>query len=164
MNGSQKLRAPRLMQPRKQQGMALFVALVVLIGATLISVAAARTSIMELRMAGNGESIANTFQTALATIDYVISDSTNLPTAGPLNQPASVTLPSTLFPTTGTDIISATATRVNDCGSPPRARSGSSLMAYSAFVYEIGADLSRNESGQGAGAMTQGYMLLGPKC
>ena len=151
--------------PYRQRGMALFVALIVLVGATVLSMAAARTSSMELRMAGNSESVLETFQTALAAIDYAIADASNLPTSGPLNQPTTVTLPSDdLFQPSGSDTITVSATRVDDCAPPPRARHGSSLNAYSAFVYELDAAITRTESGQGTGAMTQGYVLLGPKC
>ena len=147
-----------------QRGSVLFVALLILIGATAISLSAVNTSVMELRMAGNAEAATDTFQTALAAIDFTISDSTNLPTSGPLHQPKAVTLNGSMFQTSAGDTISASASRVDDCAAPPRARSASSLTAFSAFAYEIDATIERNASGQGRGAMTQGYILLGPKC
>ncbi len=150
---------------RRQRGTTLFVALILLIGVTMLSLASVGTSTMELRMARNHEDTSHTFQTALATVDYVIADSSNLPTSGPLMTPQTVALDGeTLFDTTGGDAIAATAARLEDCAPPPRARGATSLMAYSAFWYEVTADVDRNDSGMGRSAMSQGYILLGPKC
>jgi len=37
-------------------------------------------------------------------------------------------------------------------------------MAYSAFDYEITADLDKNVSGMGQTGVVQGYLQMGPKC
>ena len=115
-------------------------------------------------MARNFEADADTFQTALAVIDYTIADPSNLPTVGPLNQPSNVSLNSSLFTVGADESITATATRVMDCAPPPRARTASSLVAYSAFRYEINTDVDRVAGGLGRSSMAQGYILLGPKC
>jgi hypothetical protein len=159
----------RMHRPR-QSGVALVVALIILIVVTLIAMAALKTSTMELRMARNEEADTNTFQTAMAAIDFVISDETNLPATGPLLVPVDVALPDDPgvshepFDVTAGDAIVATAARLRDCVPPPRARQGSSLIGFSAFHYDIAADVNKNESGMGRSAMSQGYTLLGPKC
>ncbi len=80
-----------------QKGVVLIVVLMMLIGITLISMAAVNTSVMELRMARNAEYSVNNFQTALSAIDFVISDPANLPTLGPLMQTTPVPLTGTVF-------------------------------------------------------------------
>ncbi len=154
----------------KQQGTALMVAMIILIGITLLSLAGANTSILELRMARNTEATATTQQTALAVIDFIVSDPTNLPATGPLNTPVAVTLPDNpgipgeVFDTVGAETITATASRISDCAPPPRARLASSLTSYSAFVYEASSEVDKNATGNGRSGMAQGYILLGPKC
>ncbi len=154
----------------KQRGTALMVAMIILIGITLLSLAGANTSILELRMARNTEATATTQQTALAAIDFIVSDDANLPATGPLYTPVAVVLPDDpavpgeVFDTTGGETITATATRISDCAPPPRARLASSLTSYSAFVYEAAATVDKNATGNGRSGMAQGYILLGPKC
>jgi Tfp pilus assembly protein PilX len=138
--------------------------MVILAGATILSLAAVNTSIMEMRMAGNVEAQGSTFQLGAAAVDYVLSDLSNLPSTGPLNLPVSVTLADSLFTVASGDSVVATATRTEDCAAPPRARSGSSITAFSAFGYEIAAAINKNSSGFGSSSMAQGYVLLGPKC
>ena len=148
----------------RQRGITLLVVMLILIGISLISVASVNTSVMELRMARNAESTTNNHQTALATIDYVIADPSNLPTLGPLNQPTTVTLTGAPFNTATGESLVATATRIEDCAAPPRMVNATSMLAYSAFRFEITADLDKNASGMGQSGVVQGYLQLGPKC
>lgn len=148
----------------RQRGVVLVVVLMMLIGITLISMATLNTSVMELRMARNTEFGVNNFQTALSAIDFVITDPTNLPTVGPLMTPNQVTLTGSLFSATTGDTVTASAIRVAECGLPPRMRAANSLMAYSAFNYEITADIDKNLSGMGQTGVVQGYLQIGPKC
>lgn len=147
-----------------QNGVVLIVVLMMLIGITLISMATVNTSVMELRMARNAEFGVNNFQTALSAVDFAISDPANFPTVGPLMQPAPVTLSGAVFAATAGDAVTASATRVGDCGLPPRMRSANSLLAYSAFDYEITANLDKNASGMGQTGVVQGFLQMGPKC
>ena len=148
----------------RQRGVVLVVVLMMLIGITLISMAAVNTSVMELRMARNAEDTVNNFQTALSAVDFVISDTANLPTVGPLMQPAPVTLTGSVFGVASGDALTASAVRIGECGLPPRMRAANSLMAYSAFDYEITANLDKNATGRGQTGVVQGYLQIGPKC
>lgn len=148
----------------RQEGVVLVVVLMMLIGITLISMAAVNTSVMELRMARNAEFGTNNFQTALSAVDFVISDDANLPKIGPLMQPVPVVLTGSLFSAAAGDTVSASAIRVGECGLPPRMRAANSLMAFSSFEYEITADLDKNSSGMGQTGVVQGFLQLGPKC
>jgi hypothetical protein len=148
----------------RQRGVVLVVVLMMLIGITLISMAAVNTSVMELRMARNAEDTVNNFQTALSAVDFVISDTANLPTVGPLMQPAPVTLSGSVFGVASGDTLTASAVRIGECGLPPRMRAANSLMAFSAFDYEITANLDKNSTGRGQTGVVQGYLQMGPKC
>jgi len=148
-----------------QRGVALLIAMIILIGITLISLAGIQSSTMGLRMAANQEADTRTFQTAMAAIDFILSDESNLPATSDLLEEIAITLPSgTVFTVTSPDYITATALRVEECGLPPRARTGTSITAFSSFRYEAAADVDLLNSGGGRSTMAQGYTLLGPKC
>lgn len=147
-----------------ERGATLMVTLFLLMGIAIISIAAARTSVMQLRMASNAEAQSSTFQTAISAIDYTIEDPALLPTVGPLYEPAAVALTGPAFYANAGDIVDAAAARIEDCGAPPRARNATSLSAYSSFTYEITADIDRTDSGLGRSAVRHGLVLLGPKC
>lgn len=148
----------------RQRGAALVVAMVLLIAITLVTTSAVSTSTMELRMARNLEASYNTFQTAMAAVDFVLSDTSNLPAVGPLDVAYAVTLSGSPFDVTGGDSIEANATRRDDCAPPPRMTSATSMTAYSAFAYEVDSLVDKNDSGMGQSGIVQGYILLGPKC
>ena len=148
----------------RQKGVVLIVVLMMLIGITLISMATVNTSVMELRMARNAEFGVNNFQTALSAVDFVISDPANLPTLGPLMQTTPVPLTGSVFDTKAGDTVTVAAVRVGECGLPPRMRMANSLMAFSAFDFEITADLDKNASGMGQTGVVQGFVQLAPKC
>ena len=156
--------ASRTSGKSQQHGAVLVLVLMMLIGITLISMATVNTSVMELRMARNAESGVNNFQTALSAVDFVIANPANLPTVGPLMQPTAANLTGSVFVVSGGDTLAASAVRVSECGPPPRMRAANSLMAYSAFNYEITAKLNKNKSGMGQTGVVQGFLRLAPKC
>ena len=149
---------------RREGGATLLVVLLLLMGITLISVSSVNTSVMELRMARNVESSASTFQTALAAIDFVIADPANLPMVGPLNESVPVTLSGSPFTVGAGDSIKTSAARVAECAAPPRMRNATSLLAYSAFQYDVTVSLDKNATGMGKSGIVQGYLQIGPKC
>ena len=65
-------------------------------------------------MARNAEFGVNNFQTALSAVDFVITDPANLPTLGPLMQPAPVTLTGAVFTASAGDTVTASAVRVGE--------------------------------------------------
>ena len=143
--------------------------MILMISLTLIALSSVQTGIMEVRMAGAVEEQLNASQTAHSGLDFVISDSTNLPTTGALNTPTVVTLtPNTLgtdafYAATG-EIVEANAERIIDCGTPPRTRVASSLLAFSSFEYKVAADIDKTVTRRGKSNQRQGWITLGPKC
>ena len=121
-------------------------------------------STMELRMASNAEGNTQAFHTSMAAVDYVLADATRLPSTGPINVPTDVALAGSTFTVNGSDTVLAQATRIEDCGAPPRMTNATSMKAYSSFRYEVSADVDKSASGVGRGGMIQGYLQLGPKC
>jgi len=164
MTNERKSMASRTSGKSHQHGAVLVLVLMMLIGITLISMATVNTSVMELRMARNAESGVNNFQTALSAVDFVIANPANLPTVGPLMLPTAANLTGSVFAVSGGDTLTASAVRVNECGPPPRMRAANSLMAFSAFNYEITANLDKNKSGMGQTGVVQGFLRLAPKC
>jgi len=149
---------------RRQRGAVLVVAMLLLVAITVLSTAAVSMSVMEMRMANNTESNVNTFQTAMASVDFVLSDINNLPALGPLGVPSPVTVSGTPFELAPGDTITASATRIEDCAPPPRMTNATSMTAYSSFRYEAEAEVMKNNGGMGEAGIVQGYLLLGPKC
>jgi type IV pilus assembly protein PilX len=75
--------------PRKQRGVALVVSLLFLLVVTLVSLAAARNSALNLRMAGNMQDMVISFQSAEAGAMALMGMSR----ADPANDPFNVSLP-----------------------------------------------------------------------
>jgi Tfp pilus assembly protein PilX len=146
------------------EGIALIIALIVLVSVSLLGLATLRATRSGLLVSGNDEVAVNTFQRTQAALDLASTDLTNLPTSGPLYVPQTVTLQGALFQTSGGDQILADATRTADCAPPPRARLGSSLVNFSAFHYDVRAQVDLREAGLGRNNSSQGYIILGPKC
>ncbi len=150
--------------PRRQRGLALIIALVILAAVSLLGLGTLQATRTGLLIAGNNQAAINTFQITQSALDSSSADLTNLPTFGPLNVPQNVALTGALFQTSGADQIVANATRTADCVPPPRVRSGSSLVHFSAFHYDVAAQVDLREAGLGRSQTSQGYIILGPKC
>lgn len=165
--------------PRAQRGAALVFAFIFLVALGLIGVASVGTSVMELHMASNAEEEMNAFQTAQSGIDFMASDPSVLPSAGPLNTPVDITLPTspvTVFQLSAGETIRSLgstcppntpcgqATRVLECAPPPRVSGGSSLLSFSAFSYRLSSDVDKTATGKGQAALRQGHIVLGAKC
>ena len=68
--------------PRRQRGVVLAVAMVVLLGVTVVSITALSSSLLEVRMAGNAEDTTRAFNIAQGAVDAVISEAGNFPIIG----------------------------------------------------------------------------------
>lgn len=89
MNTEHRPRVHPVQRPSPQRGVALVVSLLFLLVVTLISVAAARNSAVNLRMAGNMQDMAVSFQSAEAGAMALMG----LSRADPANDPFNVALP-----------------------------------------------------------------------
>ena len=149
-----------------QHGTALIITLILMASLTLIGMSSVNTGVMSLRIARNVEEQYNAFQLAQSAVDFVTSDSANLPVSGTLNSLQTVTLSGSTFTvdTVAGETLIAQAERVLDCGPPPRFSNGTSLLAYSASSFRVYADVDRTATGRGRASLRQGFLSLGPKC
>jgi Tfp pilus assembly protein PilX len=154
---------PAAFRPR-ERGIALIVALIVLASVSMLALGSLQATRSGLLISANDVVLVNTFQTSQAALDFASSDLTNLPTSGPLNVPQQIALEGSVFQTSGSDQIVAAATRTADCVPPPRARTGSSLIHFSAFHYDVNASVDLRGAQLGRANTSQGYIVLGPKC
>jgi len=153
-----------------QRGASLFVALVMLLALTVVSLASLTTSLMELRMANNAEAGMGAFQFAQAGIDAALTDETsNFVVAGAVGDTKCTpgykpTCNSDMagFPAPA-DKTSVRITRVTDKGCPPRTRNSASSCAKQSaatFVAESGYDGTLIN--QGKADLVLGYVKLLP--
>lgn len=158
---------PRRLQemPRSQGGAALLVAMLILLAVSVLATSGLSSAVIGVQIAQGTQASQESFQLALGAIDYVLADLDNLPMTGALDTPVAVDLTDnpTLTADAG-DSIAATATRVHDCIPPPRSRFAHSADQYSGFAHEVEASVDRNASRRGRIGMTQGHVLIGPKC
>ena len=145
-----------------QRGSALVVALLILVTVTVLALSSMSSSLVELRMAHGTQATNDNFQVAAGAIDLTLANPNNLPMTGALNHPQAFALDTSVFPSTLG--ASATVSRTQECLAPPRARLPNSADQYSAFVHEVVAHVDRNETSQGRLGMTQGHILIGPRC
>jgi len=153
----------------RQNGAALFMALVILLAITMLSMASLQTSILELRMSGNTESTARSMHMSQAAIDVVLNDvSTNFAIVGGLGYknctsnvsitPAcnefNVTLPSPQFDNDS----KITIERLSNAACV----SGSSCTMFKGVTYSIYSEFDKVNEGLGRVHLLQGLVRIIP--
>lgn len=175
----------KTLSSNRQNGAALFTALMFLIIITMLSLAAMRSSVIELRMASNQELKNTAFQRAQAVVDATIGDSTNMPTladVGATNCMASE--PSagdaSVCDATGVDLddnylgtmtayfdgstengeVYARVMRLGPLEKSAPRSIGTSAAVYSVATYQVDGVYDLSEIGQGKAQIREGLMLL----
>lgn len=170
-----------------QGGAALFVALMFLIIITMLSLAAMRSSVLELRMASNQELKNTAFHRAQALVDATIGDTGNMPTLGDIDvtncmasDPAASS--ATVCKSTGVVLddaylsddtfvdyfdgntdngeIYARVTRLAPLEKAAPRSIGTSAAVYSVATYEVDGNYDLSEIGLGKAHIREGLMLL----
>lgn len=169
----------------RQNGAALFTALMFLIIITMLSLAAMRSSVIELRMASNQELRNTAFQRAQAVVDATIGDSTNMPTLADVDarncmasdprageagfcqstgvafDDAYLATEATLFNGDTSDgEVYARVTRLGPLEKPAPRSIGTSAAVYSVATYQVDGAYDLSEIGQGKAEIREGLMLL----
>jgi len=148
-----------------ERGAALLVALLILVAVSVLAASGLSTAVLGVQIAQGTQTSQEGFQLALGLIDYVLSDVDNLPMTGPLDTPVDVALGGNdTFAAAEGETIAAAATRVQDCIPPPRTRFAHSADQYSGFVHDVVVAVDRNATRRGRVGMTQGHVIIGPKC
>ncbi len=161
--------------PDSQRGVALAVALVILVGVTVVSLSMLATSMLELVMAGSEEARTTAFQKAEAGIDAVAADINNFQVTGNVGHTnctggfsykydetcdvTSLTLPSG-YDATGSEVSVRRESPLEQC--PPRGMS-TSCESYSVATFSMDSRFDATQTRGGRVELVQGYLLLVPK-
>ncbi len=160
---------------QSQRGVALAVALMILVGVTVVSLTMLTTSMLELVMAGSEEARTTAFQKAQAGIDAVTADRNNFQVFGNVGHKncssgfaskyggtcnaTSVTLPSS-YDTAGTEMYVRREAPLEQC--PPRGMS-TSCESYSVATFSMDSRFDATQTRGGRSELVQGYLVLVPK-
>jgi hypothetical protein len=163
----------------QQRGAALFTALMFLIILTLISLAAMRTSTLELRMANNQESKLNAFQTTQAISDATIAETENVKVFGEVGRRMctgadaddtpdgidcdeyGVTLVDDLYADDLADgRIKIAVTRLSPLERPAPRALGTSAAVFSVAAFQVDVAYDATDLGLSKGRIVEGVMVL----
>lgn len=161
--------------PRRQQGVALAVGLMLLLVLTVIGIGAMRSSVLELQMARNEESRVSAFQRAQSLIDGTIANTSNLVVSGEVGDVAclskdvapdvcdngTVTLIGDLL-TTPHDLRSHVyVKRIGPSDGLVRAPRGLGFSVdFDAALFEVGSEYDARDAKLGRSALGQGVMVI----
>lgn len=158
---------------KRQEGAALFMALMFLIIITMLSLSAMRSSIMELRMAGNQEEQMYAVQRAQAAIDATVTDPANTPVIGSVDD--TTCLPNATGCTRNTLDLSDTTNLQEDIDAGyidiqvrrirPLERAaprtiGTSASVFSYATFEVRGEYDALDAGRGSAQVYEGVMVL----
>ena len=170
--------------PRTQQGAALFTALMFLVVLTLISLAAMRSSTLEMKMATNDEARMSAFQRTQAVVDATIGEVDNVNVIGAVGRrqctgtsaadtpdglpcdPADghsygIALADDTYDDDVADgLIKVVVTRLSPLEAPAPRSLGTSAAVYSVANFKVDAAYDGTEDGLGRGRIVEGVMVL----
>lgn len=161
--------------PRLQQGVTLAVALVILVGVTVVSLTMLSTSMLELVMAGSEEARTTAFQKAEAGLDAISVDESNFRVFGNVGYKnctsgfaytyggtcdlTTITLP-TGYDATGNEMSVRREAPLEQC--PPRGMS-TSCTSYSVATFSTDSRFDATQTRGGRIDLVQGYLILVPR-
>lgn len=167
-----------------QQGAALFTALMFLVVLTLISLAAMRSSTLEMRMATNDEARMSAFQRTQAVVDATIGETDNVQVIGAVGRrmctgSSAADTPDGLAcdPADGHEYgidlagdtfdddvndgkIKVVVTRLSPAEAPAPRSLGTSAAVYSVATFKVDSLYDGTEDGLGRGRIVEGVMVL----
>ncbi len=163
----------------RQSGLALFIALALLLIITIVGLASVKSGLMEAQMAVNEEMRANTFETTQSTVDALVSNPANTQVFGAVGrrvctanwtppagcEPTFITLPSILTGALMTgNTLSANVERMAPLlAPPPRGLGGGySIEKYKVANFRITGNHEGTASGFGNARIVQGSLVLVP--
>lgn len=164
---------------RAQRGAALFTALMFLVVLTLISLAAMRSSTLEMRMATNDEARLTAFQRTQAVVDATIGETDNIKVIGAVGRRTctgadagdtpdgldcdlyGIELAGDSFDSDVADgIIKVAVTRLSPAEAPAPRSLGTSAAVYSVATFKVDSLYDGTENGLGRGRIVEGVMVL----
>ena len=157
----------RLSVPSQERGVALAVALFLLVILTLLALSGIRLSTMELRIATNDELRVQAFEQAQSLIDATIRDFNNTPVVGPnvvlcardcTN--ATVTLPDSYDDDIANDRIQVTIQRIEPQSAEPPVGTGFSLTTFDAAYLRVDGTYDHTADGRGKAQINEGVAVV----
>lgn len=165
--------------PSSQRGIALAVALILLVVLTLLALSGVRLSSAELRMSLNDELRVTAYQQAQSLVDVAVRQFSNTPVLSPdavicarsitgcTGTNVRVTLPSSIYGSTGTSGTDLGDGRVNVIirGIPPLQAeppvgTGFSLAVFDASYLQVTGQWNKNALGLGASTVNEGIAVV----
>lgn len=155
-----------------QQGAALFMALMFLVIITMLSLSAMRSSVMELRMAGNAESKAAAMQRAQSIIDATVARPSNTPVVGDVLEttclPGSSCTRNNISLKDGAmfqdevdnGFIDVTVTRLAPLSKPAPRTQGYSLKGFQVATFQVQGQYDAASAGLGRAEIVEGLLVL----
>lgn len=166
-------------QLRPQRGAALFTALMFLVVLTLISLAAMRSSTLEMRMATNDEARLSAFQRTQAVVDATIGETDNIKVVGAVGRRTCTGSSASDSPDglacdayginladddydddVADGIIKVAVTRLSPAEAPAPRSLGTSAAVYSVATFKVDSLYDATADGLGRGRIVEGVMVL----
>lgn len=155
-----------------QQGAVLLVALVLLLGVTVVSLSSLNTGLLEMIMAANEEARITAFQKAQAGIDAIASEPSNFPVVGGIGDTnctgnitgETCTETNLAFPN-GFDAVkhSAKTERLSPLLACPPRGFATSCDSFKVAHFEVDSRYDEIENRGGNSRLFQGFMVLVPE-
>lgn len=165
--------------PPRQHGMALLIALIMLVVMTLFALSAVRFSSLEIKMSSNDEMIVEAFEKAVSITDATIANPSNTPvtgadgytvcTANLVSKPGSGCNVFDLALPDGFEAAALAKGQITvksilkDADKPPPAAIGSSLKLVGAASFQVEGGYDRTADGLGRDQINEGALILYPK-
>lgn len=159
------MRSPRL--PDSQRGVALAVALILLVVLTLLALSGVRLSTMELRMALNDELRVDAYQQAQSLVDVSIRQFANTPILSPDTVICArdcpnirVNLPASYADDLNKDYVNVTIRGIQPLQATPPLGSGFSITVFAASYLQVTGEYDKNPLGRGAATINEGIAVV----
>lgn len=161
------MKTPTASERTSQRGVALAMALILLLVLTVIGVVGMRTSILELAMSRNEQERISAFERAQSLVDAILSNSENFAVAGVVGDEVCLRFgDGTCTIDIPDDVVegahrprSTGVTVYEGCGAPPPATNSSSTL-FDAANFTVEATYDGAEAKQGRATIGQGVMVL----
>ncbi|MEX0618379.1 MAG: pilus assembly PilX N-terminal domain-containing protein [Pseudohongiellaceae bacterium] len=156
------------------RGSVLLITLIFLVILTLAATTGMRTSIMEMRMAGNEQSRVSTLEMAQSIVDEVVGNADNIVVSGDVGfvnctpnltgcTATDIVIDTTLLPTAEADKVEVAVVRLAPALTPAPRGISSSADAFYAARFEVDSTYDGAADNEGKAGIVQGVLVLVPR-
>lgn len=161
-------------RPRRQQGVALAVALILLVITTLIALSAGRFTALEVRQATNFETVRSTQQSAQSVVDAIIASALGTPVTGGVGEKSCkpvvtgclstpLALSQNMFAAEFANPdykLSAQVERLAPLLGPPPRGTGYSRTQFDAAFFRVRGEYDASAAGRSRATVEEGFIIL----